>query len=289
MERFSSLRKSMGFRESKESIIRRIPNLTDEQRREAIDFFDKHNDYEKEIDWNLWRRLTWEDLKAVIDKPRYSKSQGRKHGVKGLEEGKDYLLIADTDRYTVYQPLSHVGAQIIASPSVPPEVEPDDGFEYPNWCISEDGHEYWVKYSAEGQKFFIVCVKDLDDTPIEFHKFSVQFAQFRGNDYITVWDINDINYEQEEGYGCPIAEEVVDNYKPVDHELDIDDPVKLIELLTTGWDNWMDKVDDTHYDCSRQYDQWNVFDDDERLNGILDRLPRGITISYKDEEYHGRK
>lgn len=282
MERFKDLRK---LNESKESIIRRIPSLTNEQRKEAIDFFNKHNDYEKEIDWNLWRTLTWEDLKAVIDKPRYSKSQGRKHGVKGLEEGKDYLLITDTDRYTVYQPLSHVGAQILASPSVPPEVEPDDGFEYPNWCISEDGHEFWVKYSAEGQKFFIVCVKDLENTPSEFHKFAVQFE---GKSKI-VWDINDVDYSYCSNYGCPIAQEVVDTCFPVEHTLDIDDPNRLIELLTTGWDNWMDKVDGTHYACSSDNDQWDVFDYDDRLNGILDRLPKEVTITYGDEEYQGRK
>lgn len=280
MERFRDFR----ITESKRSVINRMAQLTDEQKDEAISFFDKHNDYEKEIDWNLWRTLTWEDLKAVIDKPRYSKSQGRKHGIKGLEEEKDYLLIADTDRYTVYQPLSHVGAQILASPSVLPEIENCYGGGCGIWCIAEDSHEYWVKYSAEGQKFFIVCVKDLENTPSEFHKFAVQFeGRFK-----CVWDINDVDYSYG-NYGCPIAQEVVDTCSPIEHTLDIDDPNRLIELLSTGWDNWMNKVDDNMYEVSSEYDQWDVFDWDDRLNGILDRLPKEIIITYRDEEYRGRK
>ena len=50
--------------EKKDRIINKM-NLTDEQKRIAIDFFTKHPNYESEIDWNS-KDLAWDDFEEVI-------------------------------------------------------------------------------------------------------------------------------------------------------------------------------------------------------------------------------
>lgn len=54
--------------EKKDHIIKKMPNLTDDQKKELIDFFKRKSNLENKIDWNKWRKLTYDDFKDVIDR-----------------------------------------------------------------------------------------------------------------------------------------------------------------------------------------------------------------------------
>lgn len=55
-------------RESKASIIDRIPGLTEIEKRTIKGFFKRNPAAESKIDWNNARNLTWEDFRDVIEK-----------------------------------------------------------------------------------------------------------------------------------------------------------------------------------------------------------------------------
>lgn len=169
METFKSLR----MVESKESIIKKMPNLTDEQKEEAINFFNKYNAFEKEVDWNKWRTLTWEDLKAVITKDRNTKAQTKKKikaGLEGFVEGKDYDILAEGEwrgePYIAYIPYTWEASRMIASSAVPPaklKFNPDLGKAEPiaaKWCTAYNkDSSYWNKHTSgpDFSAFIYLC------------------------------------------------------------------------------------------------------------------------------------
>ena len=112
--------KTFRLQESKTTLLKRLlnnGNITEEQFHIADDFFKKHNAFENEIDWNRGLKITWDDLKAVIYKERNSESKTRKKirkGLEGFEEGKDYLVLEETDSYTAYQPFTWEASRMIA-------------------------------------------------------------------------------------------------------------------------------------------------------------------------------
>ena len=174
MEKFSDFRV---IRESKDSIINKMSQLTDEQKAEAKAFFNKHNEYENEIDWNKWRTLSWEDLSAVIYRDRYkdTKSQVKKsikNGLEGFKEGEDYEIIDEGEfngsHYVAYLPKTWEASRMIASKS----VEPHD--TEARWCTAyqkdrvhwddHSKHERFIYYCGEGipSKKVAVCIEVSD-------------------------------------------------------------------------------------------------------------------------------
>ena len=93
------------LRESKTTHLKKLlknGNITEEQFQIADKFFKTYSAFENEIDWNRKLNITCDDLKAVIYKERNSESKTRKKIRKGLEgftEGKDYLVLKETDSY----------------------------------------------------------------------------------------------------------------------------------------------------------------------------------------------
>ena len=52
--------------EKKDHLIRRNPNLTDEQKQEIIELLGKHPSYENKIDWNKSNSLTYENFLSIL-------------------------------------------------------------------------------------------------------------------------------------------------------------------------------------------------------------------------------
>lgn len=201
MERFSDLKK---MAESKDSIINRM-DLTDEQKKTAKDFFNKHNDYEKEIDWNKWRTLTWDDLSEVIYKDRDTRSQMSKKvkgGIEGIVEGKDYEVYGEGELegepWVAYYPMTWLGSRTLASNSVPPVVEGNGSAE---WCISYQKEDsYWKDHSRhEGFLFFcgesiptkkIAISVEMCDYSKDANGFEYEYRTPNGT-YYNIWDYHD--------------------------------------------------------------------------------------------------
>ena len=75
----------MRLYEKKDNLIRKNPNLTEEQKQEIIEVLTRHPSYENKIDWNRNNKLTYEDFLNVL-RPLYINDLDPR----GLVEGKDY-------------------------------------------------------------------------------------------------------------------------------------------------------------------------------------------------------
>lgn len=184
MEKFSDLRK---IRESKDSIINRMTQLTDEQKSKAKAFFNKYNAYENEVDWNKWRTLTWEDLSAVINKDRSkaSNSQVKKSirkGLEGFKEGEDYEILDEgefnDEPYVAYLPRNWEASRMIASTS----VEPCD--TEAKWCTAyQKTSEFWESHNRH-ERFIYYCGEGI---PTKKVAVSIEIGK---NEH----DANDVSY-----------------------------------------------------------------------------------------------
>ena len=192
--------------EKKDHIIRKMSNLTDDQKQIAIDFFAKYPSYESDIDWNR-KDLSWEDLEKVINKPRNTKSQVKKtikSGIEGITEGEEYLLLGSCEKrgkpVTIYQPLTWIGSRTLASNKVPPvlTIKNPDGTQATaaKWCVAyqkEDKH--WNDYLKKGCTFLYVFGES-----IYTKKIAIEIQRLNGGDSnaklykICCWDAGDRPY-----------------------------------------------------------------------------------------------
>ena len=74
--------------EKKGHLIKRNPNLTDEQKQEITELLGKHPSYDNKIDWNKNNSLTYEDFMSVL-RPLYINDLDPR----GLIEGQDYDIL----------------------------------------------------------------------------------------------------------------------------------------------------------------------------------------------------
>ena len=111
--------------EKKDHLIKRNPNLTDEQKQEIIELLEKHPSYENKIDWNKSNSLTYEDFLEVL-RPLYINDLDPR----GLIEGKDYDILYESKDEVLYFIYTYNASRILASNSVEPEM----WTEIPDWC-----------------------------------------------------------------------------------------------------------------------------------------------------------
>ena len=117
------------FYEKKDHLIRRNPNLTDEQKQEIIELLGKHPSYENKIDWNKSSSLTYEDFLKVL-RPLYINSLDPR----GLVEGEDYDILCESKNEVLYSVYTYDASRILASNS----VEPKMWTKIPDWCGDEE-------------------------------------------------------------------------------------------------------------------------------------------------------
>ena len=211
--------------EKKDHIINKLPNLTAEQKAEAIAFFAKHPNYENEIDWNLRDKLTWDDFDIVISQERVSKSQLKNF----VKEGVHYLKLYSDNVMTIYQPITCMGSRYLASKDVAPNnIEGE-------WCIAyQKERSYWDDYSFEDGRVFLFVFTASSKFALE-----IQTDEIDSVAYDTVfWDSSDNAISEEDFLAAiktvtPEVSEVmdivysyaataVDNYYLVDEAYDRD-------------------------------------------------------------------
>ena len=117
------------FYEKKDHLIRRNPNLTDEQKQEIIEVLTKHPSYENKIDWNKSNSLTYEDFLEVL-RPLYINDLDPR----GLIKGEDYDILYESEDEVLYSVYTHNASKILASNA----VEPKMWTKIPFWCGEEE-------------------------------------------------------------------------------------------------------------------------------------------------------
>ena len=115
--------------EKKDHLIKRNPNLTDEQKSEIIELLGRHPSYENKIDWNKSNSLTYEDFLKIL-RPLYINELDPR----GLVEGQDYDILYESEGEALYFVYTYEASKILASNSVGPEL----WTKIPNWCGEEE-------------------------------------------------------------------------------------------------------------------------------------------------------
>ena len=176
------------LREAKTSQLRKLfnnGNITEEQFQIADEFFKKYSAFENEIDWNRGLKITWDDLKKVIYKERSSESQTKKKirkGLEGFEEGKDYLILKETDSYTAYQPFTWEASRMIASHYVEPSENEEGEVEDANWCTAyQKTRSYWDNHNKI-EAFIYICGESIPSKKVAIsiskEKYDADISKF---------------------------------------------------------------------------------------------------------------
>jgi hypothetical protein len=129
--------------EKKDHLINRLEGLTDEQKKEIIDFFNRKPNLEGKIDWNN-KNLTYADFEPIIKERSKTevKKAVSKSGIAGLIEGKDFIeLPLNSDEVHAYMPMNYEASRLIASDKI-------GGCEG-KWCTAYQKTDYyWNNYTG---------------------------------------------------------------------------------------------------------------------------------------------
>ena len=161
--------------EKKDHLIRKNPNLKDEEKQEIIRLLTQHPSYENKIDWNKSSSLTYEDFLKVL-RPLYINDLDPR----GLIEVEDYDILYESEDEILYSVHTYDASRILASNSVEPKIwtklpfwcgyeetideahafgyfDSEHGDMKPGakWCISMQTSDYhWNQYSPNFHFFF---------------------------------------------------------------------------------------------------------------------------------------
>lgn len=140
--------------ENKEHFIKKLKNLSDDEKKQIIDFYSSknwNNTLENMIDWTN-KDLTFDDFKKVLNYT--SKSERKKSvaatGIKGLKEGEDYLELKTDGTYKAYLVLNFQASILIASNKV--------GSCVGKWCTAfAKDISFWKEYSKTHNIIYIIA------------------------------------------------------------------------------------------------------------------------------------
>ena len=243
--------KTFRLQESKTTLLKKLlnnGNITEEQFHIADDFFKNHTAFEKEIDWNRGLKITWDDLKAVIYKERSSESKTRKKirkGLEGFEEGKDYLVLEETDSYTAYQPFTWEASRMIASHYVEPFRNEEGEIEDANWCTAyQKDRDYWDSHN-EQEAFIYLCGETIPTKKVAI-SISEEEEDASGSRFLystdslnyNIWDFNDDN-------------DIIEAWELFDIIPNLED---LIKKAYKNWDNTVNTIDLKYNPETGRYD-----------------------------------
>lgn len=224
MENFNELNESIILRESKESTLNKCVNLTQEQKAEALAFFNgKGQSLWSSVDWNRPNDITWDTIKALMDKANQSNSQMKKRmknlsvGLEDLSEGNDYTVTYQCEDYTLYHLLSHKGACVIASNKVYPpvknyvpewvaennewlEAQDDDGkSDGAHWCIAMyRTSSHWDDYTEnEEHDFYVFCYTGSKGVEDAYRKvcLDIYFDEDSDEESVEFWNGDDDSFD----------------------------------------------------------------------------------------------
>ena len=267
------------LKESKTTQLKKLlknGNITEEQFQIADEFFKKYSAFEREIDWNRGLKITWDDLKAVIYKERNSESKTRKKirkGLEGFEEGKDYLVLKETDSYVVYQPFTWEASRMIASHYVEPSRNEDGKIEDANWCTAyQKDRTYWDGHNKI-EAFIYICGESIPSKKVaisiseeDYDASNSEFLYYTGSLNYNIWDFDDYNYfiEKKE------LLKVVPN---------------LYALIKKAYKNWENKHKEDIFSQLKLNPQTNRYDydgslDSRKLRNFISEDRDGFTINF---------
>ena len=181
--------------EKKDHIINRLEKLTDEQKKEIIDFFNKKPNLEGKIDWNN-KNLTYQDFEPIIKERSKTevKKAVNKSGIAGLVEGEDYrelpLKVSGNTPVYAYLPLNYNASRLIASDKI-------GGCEG-KWCTAyQKTDQYWNSYTGSKGIILIYFIMGKHGAYPQ-NKFAM--AVYPNNETVEVFNEEDRSVEPDSFY-----------------------------------------------------------------------------------------
>ena len=219
--------------EKKGHLIRRNPNLTDEQKQEIIELLGKHPSYDNKIDWNKNNSLTYEDFLKVL-RPLYINDLDPR----GLVEGEDYDILYESDDEVLYSVYTYNASRILASNSVEPEM----WTKIPSWCGREE-------FTDEAHAFGYFDSEHGDMKPGAKWCISMQTSDRYWNDYslnihFLFWFRNNNRLKNNRKIAIGVFKrtwEVTSLYNGADNEIRTPLPSYIIEAIEKERENYKEK------------------------------------------------
>ena len=271
--------KTFRLQESKTSILKKLlknGNITEEQFQIADEFFKKYSAFENEIDWNMGLKITWDDLKAIIYKERNSESKTKKRIRKGLEgftEGKDYLVLEETDSYVAYQPFTWEASRMIASHYVEPSINEDGYLDDADWCTAyQKDRTYWDNHN-EIEAFIYICGEDIPSKKVAI---SISKEEYDASDSEFLYSIGRLNFNIWDSY---------DENDTIEEEELLEVVPNLYTLIKKAYGIWKDKKEEKLLSKLKLNPQTNKYDCDGDLNKddliiLVSEDKDGFTINF---------
>ena len=267
------------LKESKTTQLKKLlknGNITEEQFNTADKFFKTYSAFENEIDWNRGLKITWDDLKEVIYKERNSESKTKKRirkGLEGFEEGKDLIVLKETDSYTVYQPFTWEASRMIASHYVEPYRNVYGDLDDADWCTAyQKSSIFWDKHNKM-EAFIYICGETIPSKKVaisiskeEYDANNTRFLHSMDSLYFNIWDFYDSRDTIEED---ELLEVVSD----------------LHSLIKKAYGIWKDKKKEELLSKFKLNPQTNRYDYDkplrsEELSNLIAEDGDGFTINF---------
>ena len=219
--------------EKKGHLIRRNPNLTDEQKQEIIELLGKHPSYDNKIDWNKNNSLTYEDFLKVL-RPLYINDLDPR----GLVEGQDYSILYESSDEVLYSVYTYNASRILASNNVEPEM----WTKIPSWCGREE-------FTDEAHAFGYFDSEHEDMKPGAKWCISMQTSDRYWNDYslnihFLFWFRNNNRLKNNRKIAIGVFKrtwEVTSLYNGADNEIRTPLPSYIIEAIEKERKNYKEK------------------------------------------------
>ena len=261
--------------EKKDHLIRKNPNLTDEQKQEIIELLGKHPSYENKVDWNKNSSLTYEDFLSVL-RPLYINDLDPR----GLVEGQDYDILYESEDEVLYFIYTYNASRILASNSIEPEL----WTKIPFWCGEEE-------FDGEAHAFGYFDSEHGDMKPGAKWCISMQTSDKYWNQYSTdfhflFWFRNNPKLGDDRKIAISVSKrtwEVAELYNGADNKIPRATlPSYITEAIKNGKDkynrNWITSMFTLNSQTNRyDYDgdlNWNI------LNNLISEDRDGFIINF---------
>ena len=263
--------------EKKDHLIRRNPNLTDEQKQEIIEVLGKHPSYENKIDWNKSNSLTYEDFLSVL-RPLYINDLDPR----GLIEGEDYDILYESEDEVLYSVYTHNASKILASNAVEPEM----WTKIPSWCgyaeKTDEAHAFGHFDSEHGD------MKPGAKWCISMQTSNRYWNQYSPNFHFFFWFRNDDNLGDNRKIAISVNKvtwKVVELYNSADNMVRMELPSYIMKAVENEKEGYKEKEINRIKSKLRLNPQTNRYDyngnlDANIINNFVSEDKNGFTINF---------
>ena len=120
--------------------------------------------------------------------------------MEGFEEGKDYIVLEETNSYVAYQPFTWEASRMIASHYVEPSENEKGEIRDAKWCTAyQKDRKFWDSHNKK-EAFIYICGESIPTKKVaisiskeKFDASGSRFLYFIGNLYFNIWDFYDFN------------------------------------------------------------------------------------------------